>query len=121
VESAGHHRNACRLVFFDNPQDIFYKVLFARFGQPVKFQGLLKKRVCLTGVRIRVKRISAFRRKLGKRIGRIVTITDDLNEAAGTISKSEGSDLGSMLSDFVASAPDQIEVQKVVSVTYEIW
>lgn len=56
----------------------------------------------------------------GKRVGRIVTITDDLNEVSGTVSSQEqGGDVVS--ADFAAAAPEKIEVSKVVSVTYEIW
>lgn len=56
----------------------------------------------------------------GKRVGRIVTITDDLSEVSGTVSSQEqGGDVVS--TDFAAAAPEKIEVSKVVSVTYEIW
>ncbi len=56
----------------------------------------------------------------GKRVGRIVTITDDLSEVGGTISSQEQSG-ATVMSDFLASAPEKIEVSKIVSVTYEIW
>ena len=56
----------------------------------------------------------------GKRVGRILTITDDLSEASGTVSSQEqGGDVVS--ADFSAAAPEKIEVVKIVSVTYEIW
>ena len=56
----------------------------------------------------------------GKRVGRIVTITDDLNEVSGTVSSQEqGGDVVS--ANFSSAAPEKIEVAKVVSVTYEIW
>lgn len=56
----------------------------------------------------------------GKRVGRIVTITDDLSEVSGTVSSQEqGGDVAS--ADFSAAAPERIEVAKIVSVTYEIW
>jgi uncharacterized protein YggE len=59
-------------------------------------------------------------RAAGKRLGRIVTITDDLSEVAGTLSSQEQN--GDVLAaDFAATAPEKIEVAKVVSVTYEIW
>jgi uncharacterized protein YggE len=56
----------------------------------------------------------------GKRVGRIVTIVDDLSEAAGTLSSQE-QNTGAPTADFAAAAPEKIEVSKVVSVTYEIW
>lgn len=56
----------------------------------------------------------------GKRVGRIVTITDDLNEVSGTVSSKEQGD-NTVMTDFLAAAPEKIEVAKVVSVTYEIW
>lgn len=56
----------------------------------------------------------------GKRLGRIVTISDDLSQVAGTLSSKEAT--GDFVSsDFLAAAPEKIEVAKVVSVTYEIW
>lgn len=56
----------------------------------------------------------------GKRLGRIITITDDLNQVAGTISSKEQGGTA-IATDFLAAAPEKIEVSKVVSVTYEIW
>jgi uncharacterized protein YggE len=75
------------------------------------------RRLALRDAREQAKRIA---KAAGKRVGRMVTITDDLNEAASTLSSQElGGDV--MMADFVAAAPDKIEVSKVVSVTYEIW
>lgn len=75
------------------------------------------RRLALRDAREQAKRIA---QAAGKRVGRMVTITDDLNEAASTLSSEElGGDV--MVADFVAAAPDKIEVSKVVSVTYEIW
>jgi uncharacterized protein YggE len=76
------------------------------------------RRLALQDAREQAKLIA---KAAGKRIGRIVTITDDLNQASGTISSKENMEPNSMPSDFVAAAPDKIEVSKVVSVTYEIW
>lgn len=63
---------------------------------------------------------SKIAKAAGKMVGRIVTITDDLNEVSGTLSSQE--EVGqSTTADFSASAPEKIEVSKMVSVTYEIW
>jgi len=76
------------------------------------------RRLALKDAREQAKLIA---KAAGKRVGRVVTITDDLNQVSGTISSKEGVNMDSMPSDFVAAAPDKIEVSKVVSVTYEIW
>ncbi len=75
------------------------------------------RRAALKDARNQAKKIAAA---AGKRLGRIVTITDDLNQVAGTLSsKEQGGDV--VAADFLAAAPEKIEVAKVVSVTYEIW
>jgi len=76
------------------------------------------RRMALKDAREQAKKIA---QAAGKRVGRIVTITDDLNEVSGTISSEQLGSSGSPMADFLAAAPDQIEVNKVVSVTYEIW
>lgn len=76
------------------------------------------RRLALQDAKEQAKRIA---KAAGKRVGRIVTITDDLNEVSGTLASQEGMGEGQMPSDFVVQAPDTIEVTKVVSVTYEIW
>lgn len=75
------------------------------------------RKAALKDAREQAKRIA---QAAGKRVGRIVTITDDLNEVSGTVSSQEqGGDVAS--ADFSAAAPERIEVAKIVSVTYEIW
>lgn len=75
------------------------------------------RKAALKDARAEGKRIA---QAAGKRLGRIVTITDDLSQVSGTLSsKEESGDFVS--SDFLAAAPEKIEVAKVVSVTYEIW
>jgi len=75
------------------------------------------RRIALEDAREQAKKIA---KAAGKRVGRIVTITDDLSEVSGTVSSQEkGGDTVSV--DFSAAAPEKIEVAKVVSVTYEIW
>lgn len=75
------------------------------------------RRVALKDAREQGKKIAAA---AGKRLGRIIAITDDLNQVSGTISsKEQGGNV--VATDFLASAPEKIEVSKVVSVTYEIW
>lgn len=76
------------------------------------------RRLALQDAREQAKLIA---KAAGKRVGRVVTITDDLNQASGTISSKENMAQNAMPSDFVAAVPDKIEVSKVVSVTYEIW
>lgn len=76
------------------------------------------RRLALQDAKEQAKRIA---RAAGKRVGRIVTITDDLNEAAGTVSSREELGADGNPSDFIGQAPDKIEVTKVVSVTYELW
>ena len=75
------------------------------------------RRAALKDAREQAKKIA---QAAGKRIGRIVTISDDLSEVSGTISSQEQGG-GAIMSDFLAAAPEKIEVAKVVSVTYEIW
>lgn len=75
------------------------------------------RREAISDARAQAKKIA---QAAGKRVGRIVTITDDFSQAAGTIaSREQGGDV--LPNDFLAAAPDKIEVSKVVSVTYEIW
>jgi uncharacterized protein YggE len=75
------------------------------------------RRAALKDARAQGKKIA---QAAGKRLGRIVTITDDLSQVSGTVSSKEaGGDF--VTSDFLAAAPEKIEVSKVVSVTYEIW
>lgn len=75
------------------------------------------RKAALKDARDQAKKIA---RAAGKRVGRIVTITDDLSEVSGTVSSQEQS--GNVTStDFSTAAPEEIEVSKVVSVTYEIW
>ncbi len=76
------------------------------------------RRMALKDAREQAKKIA---QAAGKRVGRIVTITDDLNEVSGTISSEQSGESQSPMVDFLAAAPDQIELSKVVSVTYEIW
>lgn len=57
----------------------------------------------------------------GKRVGRMVTITDDLTQAGGVLSAKETSGADTISPDFTVSAPQSLELQKAVSVTYELW
>ncbi len=75
------------------------------------------RRAALKDARDQAKRIA---QAAGKRVGRIVTITDDLSEVSGTVSSQEQGG-NAVMADFLAAAPEKIEVSKVVSVTYEIW
>lgn len=75
------------------------------------------RRAALKDARAQGKRIA---QAAGKRLGRIVAITDDFSQVSGTISsKEQGGNV--VMTDFLAAAPEKIEVAKIVSVTYEIW
>jgi len=51
----------------------------------------------------------------------MVTITDDLTQAGGILSAKETSGADTISPDFTVSAPQSLELQKAVSVTYELW
>lgn len=57
----------------------------------------------------------------GKRVGRMVTLTDDLTQASGTLSAKEQGGANMISADFTMAAPQSLELQKTVSVTYELW
>lgn len=76
------------------------------------------RRLALKDAREQAKKIA---KAAGKRVGRIVTITDDLSEVSGTVASQQSGASDMPMLDFLAQAPEKIEVSKVVSVTYEIW
>lgn len=76
------------------------------------------RRLALKDAKEQAKKIA---KAAGKRVGRIVTITDDLSEVSGTVASQQSGASDMPMLDFLAQAPEKIEVSKVVSVTYEIW
>lgn len=76
------------------------------------------RRLALKDAKEQAKKIA---QAAGKRVGRIVTITDDLSEVSGTVASQQMGSSDAPMLDFLAQAPEKIEVSKVVSVTYEIW
>lgn len=61
----------------------------------------------------------------GKRVGRIISIGDDLSKGNSTISTDGQVDVGasdgSTQLNYAAGAPSEIDVSKSMTVTYEIW
>ena len=62
-------------------------------------------------------------RASGKRVGRMVSISDDLAEAGGTVSSDDQTttDLAAELGSSITATPSKIDVSKSVTVTYYLW
>ena len=60
-------------------------------------------------------------RASGKRVGRIVSIGDDLTQGNSTVSTDDSSSDTPVQINYTGGAPTEIDVSKSMTVTYEIW